>query len=315
MQDLTELYKEKYSDLTLYRVGTAEDNSLPVSVARVNVAPRTGEVMEYCLHRHEPFQINYIVSGTMYHEINNSLYELKEGHIFIIPPYVPHRFFPGKEEGGIYIELEFMPEFIFGTSGFQNTVDSSVFDFAFVEPFFVAEQDVKPRLFLTGKKRMKIEDIMEDIFEEYRSRTDSFLLAMKADILKLLVTLGRYFEEETAEGHTSIYKQQRGEMVRALRYIDEHLKEEITVDTVAGIACLSRSYFSSLFKSITGQTLVEYITDRRLDAARGMLLYSDMTVTEIGCHVGFNSINHFNRLFKKKYQHAPLQFRKMYREE
>ena len=254
-RELSDYYKEKYQDVPLFTMKSNRNGSLPVHIRKVNskdgLSPR---------HRHEVFQINYITSGRVYHEINQSRYELGAGHIFVIPPYVPHMLVPADEAGYTLIELEFLPEFIFEPLSFDEERDTAVFDFAFVEPFLVAEQDVKPRLLLTGEKQKLVEGILDSILKVYTNRSDSFLLEIKADLLKLLVILGRYFKEETDRNAD---KNGPIEVMRVIRYLDEHYKEKITVDDMAKIANLSRSYFSCVFKDTTGKTLIEYITSLR----------------------------------------------------
>ena len=303
VSNLTEYYKEKYRDVLLYTMEVNHNGYLPVFIRKA-----TSQREQKPLHRHEMFQINYVTGGRVCHEINQSRYELSKGHIFVIPPYVPHTLNPLDEEGYDLIELEFVPQFIFDNGSFAAGENTAVFDFAFVEPFLVAEQEVKPRLLLTGRKQQTVEEILESIWEEYNQRSDSFLLSIKADLLKLLVTLGRYFKEEM--GQSAGGKDQRFEILRVLRYIDEHYNEKLTVEAMAKIANLSRSHFSSLFKGMTGKTLVEYITALRLKTAAELLRTTQLSVVEICFAVGFDCVNHFNRVFKKEFDGSPLQYRK-----
>jgi len=301
--NLTEYYKEKYRDVLLYTMEVNHNGNLPVYIRKVS-SEKEGKP----LHRHEMFQINYITGGKVYHEINHSRYELSAGHIFIIPPYVPHSLNPADEEGYGLVELEFIPQFIFDNNSFTGGENTAVFDFAFVEPFLVAEQDVRPSLLLTGTKQREVEEILENIRLEYTGRPDSFLLSIKADLLKLLVTLGRFFKEETNQSPT--YREHRLEIMRVLRYIDEHYNEKLAVEDMAAIANLSRAYFSCLFKNLTGKTLIEYIPPRRPNNAALLLLHTPSSVVEICFSVGFDSVNHFNRVFKKEFGCSPLQYRK-----
>lgn len=305
MQELTDYYKEKYSDIVLYTMESNGHGNLPVYVAKKHNSNRT-----VCHHRHEPFQINYITRGNLCHEVNNSRYRLSKGSIFIIPPYIPHAMYAVDDEGYECVELEFVMDFVFDSSTLAAHTNTALFDFAFVEPFFVAEQDVRPRLLLTGSRQQTVEHFVSNIIREYEERTDGFLLAIKANLLNLLVVLGRYFDEETGRDKESIYRQQREEIRQTIEYIDSHCAEELTVENMAKISCLSRSYFSYLFKSITGKTLVEYVTDKRMERVVEMLGKTELSVTEICYRTGFHNINYFNRVFKKVYGISPTQYRK-----
>ena len=105
-------------------------------------------------------------------------------------------------------------------------------------------------------------------------------------------------------------KDQRYEILRVLRYIDEHYNEKLTVEEVAKIANLSRSHFSNLFKGMTGKTLMEYITALRLKTAAKLLCETELSVVEICFAVGFGCVTHFNRVFKKEFDCSPVQYRK-----
>ena len=175
----------------------------------------------------------------------------------------------------------------------------------------MAEQDVKPRLNLTGEHQATVENLMSEIEHEYNGRQNSFLLALKADLLKLLVLLGRYFGEETKDDGQ--YRYHRDAMIKSIQYIKDHYSEDITIDEISKITILSQSYFSYLFKTITHKTFVEYVTDLRINAAMEMLRNTDTLVVDICYNVGFKSVNHFNRTFKKAMGMSPLQYRKMNR--
>ncbi len=307
---ISDLNRKEYRDIILYTMKDNNNNELPVYVSRVRTTNHAAP-----LHRHEAVQINYITRGKLLHEINHSKYELVRGDIFIIPPYIPHQLFPMDDAGYELIELEFIPEFIFGNTStpFSDEGNTAVFDFAYIEPFLVAEQDVKPRLNLTGERQAIVEGLLGEIIDEYQRRQDSCLLALKADLLKLLVLVSRYFRAETMDDQQDIYQYHRDAVMKSIRYMQEHFREDITIEKISKIAIMSPSYFSYLFKSITRKTFVEYLTSLRLNAAMERLRSSDQRVVDICYEAGFSSVAHFNRTFKKASGMAPLQYRKLNR--
>ena len=98
-------------------------------------------------------------------------------------------------------------------------------------------------------------------------------------------------------------------VVRALDHIYEHLHEPLTVESIADHLGLSRGYFSTLFKHEMGLGVGEYVMKKRLEAARNMLLYSDMSYSEISQLLAFSSQSHFIHVFKKHEGMTPHQFR------
>lgn len=96
-------------------------------------------------------------------------------------------------------------------------------------------------------------------------------------------------------------------------YIDSHFHEEIRLSTVADIAGMSDSSFSRFFKLHTGRNLSDYIIDLRLGHACRLLVDSSDSIAEIGYHCGFNNLSNFNRIFRKRKDCSPSEFRENYR--
>lgn len=88
--------------------------------------------------------------------------------------------------------------------------------------------------------------------------------------------------------------------------------DEIRLGTLADIAGMSPSAFSRFFKLHTGRTLSDYVIDMRLGYASRMLVDTSKSVAEICYECGFNNLSNFNRIFKKKKDCSPTEFRENY---
>ncbi len=89
---------------------------------------------------------------------------------------------------------------------------------------------------------------------------------------------------------------------RVLKHIDENLDADLSVDALAQIALFSKFHFHRIFKGAMGETLNAYVNRRRLERAANLLRRRpDLNVTDVAYQVGFNSIEHFSRLFKDKF--------------
>ncbi|HEX5206142.1 MAG TPA: helix-turn-helix domain-containing protein [Actinoplanes sp.] len=100
-------------------------------------------------------------------------------------------------------------------------------------------------------------------------------------------------------------------ITRAVAYIrDNYSDSELTLDTVASHARISRYHFSRTFKAQTGRRFIDYLTMLRLNRARTMLAQTDRSITAI-CHtVGFRDLSHFERTFKTWFGMPPSEFRR-----
>lgn len=93
-------------------------------------------------------------------------------------------------------------------------------------------------------------------------------------------------------------------------YIDSNIKEDMTLETLAGIAGFSQYHFHRIFAAMTGETLFSFIWRLKLERAAA-LLYSkgSMTVTDIAEEFGFSSPAVFSRMFRKRFECSPSAFR------
>ncbi|HEY3251490.1 MAG TPA: AraC family transcriptional regulator [Ignavibacteria bacterium] len=105
----------------------------------------------------------------------------------------------------------------------------------------------------------------------------------------------------------------RMEILRRLNYAKDYIysnySEKIDLDTLAKVACLSPHHFLRSFKNAFGQTPHNFLTTRRIESAKELLINSGKSITEICQLVGFESLSSFGVLFKKHHGMAPERFR------
>ena len=85
--------------------------------------------------------------------------------------------------------------------------------------------------------------------------------------------------------------------------------EEISLDDVARRVNMSTFYFCKMFKKATGVTFTEYLSLVRVSKAKNLLLNPNLRISEIAFEVGFQSLTHFNRVFRKIVGQSPTQYR------
>lgn len=102
---------------------------------------------------------------------------------------------------------------------------------------------------------------------------------------------------------------------KALRYLSEHVEENPTVSKLAKLCHISEVYFRKQFKAYTGKTPSEYRNALRLEKARSYLEYGDVSVQEISDTLGYSTVSHFIKEFRRKHGCSPLKYRKCKRAE
>ncbi|MFC5447781.1 response regulator transcription factor [Paenibacillus aestuarii] len=101
----------------------------------------------------------------------------------------------------------------------------------------------------------------------------------------------------------------RKEIQAAMRYIDEHYAEDITVARMAEVLHLSSNYLSNLFKQETGMRIIEYINRCRIRRAKLLLQDSAMKVYEVAEKTGFQEVSYFCKVFKELEGRTVTDFR------
>lgn len=98
----------------------------------------------------------------------------------------------------------------------------------------------------------------------------------------------------------------------AVRYIQEHYKEPIDVDSICSEIGFSKYYFCKIFKKQQGQTIHQYLTDYRIKNAKELLAYSKLSVSNIATQVGFKNPLTFIRAFERTVNMTPSEYRGYY---
>ncbi len=98
-------------------------------------------------------------------------------------------------------------------------------------------------------------------------------------------------------------------IIKAIQYIRENYKNDIFLKDIAGASGFSKAYFSAMFRNETGQAVIEYLFEVRIENACRMLKETTESVTQIGYAVGFKDQSHFTKVFKKKKGVTPNQYR------
>lgn len=146
---------------------------------------------------------------------------------------------------------------------------------------------------------------IQPLVERYKQRRTGLTLSGLEQLLLSLCREGAELvrKHTLSEGQTMIYK--------SIDYVRSHLDREITVGECAAHIHLSASYFSSLFKKVTGMTLTQFIAAERINKAKSLLI-GGMPVQEVAAELGYEERRYFSEVFKKITGMTPSEFRASY---
>ena len=107
-----------------------------------------------------------------------------------------------------------------------------------------------------------------------------------------------------------VYSQKSPDKLDAvLEYVNDHYAANISLEDIAQKFNLTPNYLSTLFKRKFGVKFTDYLTDLRLNRAKQLLAGSTLSVRAISEQVGYFSQSHFNKVFQKKENCSPLEYR------
>jgi AraC-like DNA-binding protein/ligand-binding sensor protein len=98
-------------------------------------------------------------------------------------------------------------------------------------------------------------------------------------------------------------------IIRAKEFIREHQANDLSLAEVAKAVNTSTFYFCKMFKKATGFNFTDYLSRVRIEKAKNLLINPNLRVSEIAYEVGFQSLTHFNRVFRKMVGQSPTEYR------
>lgn len=257
------------------------DDNRSLSNLGLSVNKRTLEATTD-LHWHEYFEIELILKGSGLHHQNNTTQPFGAGNICFLTPIDFHQVEP----------LE------------PLEIINITFNDAWIPSEFLT-------LFM-NKQELSVAKLSDETFEYLKSITvklnDEFsqdkayrAFYMKNLINCILCELVHIFPtivDSSAKDTSNVIR-------RTLTYLYCNFRNSPSLHEVAEVAGLCDNYFSEVFSKSTGQTFNRFLNDLKLQYAHDLLLHSQKSVTEICFLSGFNSMTHFQREFKKKYNCTP----------
>ena len=162
--------------------------------------------------------------------------------------------------------------------------------------------------FIDMEKSDKVREIFKKLVKKYKSFNENDEIIIQSLILELIYILN---EHSGRRGKNSALRNKSVLSIeKALRYIDENLTEELSLENVAKTVPLSPIHFHNLFKKLVGKTLREYVEEKRIKKAIEHFETTDKTLTQISYECGFSSQSYFSYVFKRKIGRTPRNYMK-----
>ena len=260
---------------------------------------RVKSEFDFPLHSHEEFELNFIQNGKgTKRVIGDHIDEIDNTELVLVGPNLQHGWFThkckSKEIKEITIQFHrdlFDEKFL---QRIQRGFIRKMFERSLRGILFSKEttQAIMPRLFGITQKHgfdsvVELMSILHDLSTSRNIRTLS--------------------DSSFNKTETFSYNSRRIENI--MKFLNNNFNKNVSLGEAAKIAAMSEVAFSRFFKMRTGKTFVDTLTEIRLGHASRMLIETTHGITEVAYKCGFNNISNFNRIFKKKKDCTPKEFR------
>ena len=251
-------------------------------------------------HAHNYFELDYVVNGSCEFYFNGELHRMKAGEMCIIAPGSDHDITINDEDSTVYCIM--IRKSTFNTSFFSLLSRKDLLA-QFFRTILQDESKENYLQFFTGESRI-IENCLRHAFVECNN-SDDYSNSCCINWINLMLTELLRNYSKTIQFHD--YKMGT-DFSLILQYI-EHNYQTLTLQSLAEFFHYSEPHLSTLIKQNTGCNFTALIKQLRLSNARNYLLNTNMKISEIADHVGYNSADHFSRVFRNEYKVSPAIYR------
>jgi AraC-like DNA-binding protein len=258
------------------------------------------DIQEFPPHWHERIEIVYVLGDELKFGQNNAVYALKKRDIFIVGTGEVHYFLMQPQKCDRII-VHFEP------SMFEE-LSTLISGIKILNPLIPYDANSDSSAFSIHSY---FEKQILSIQQEILKKEAGFEFVLGARLYDIASGIIRYVPNEklcSAQKNKQLKKLEILEQVT--KYIDENLREEISLAEVSKYINFSMFHFTRFFKDTTGMTFWQYLNNYKVSKAVNMLVNSSDSISEIAFNSGFNSIKTFNRVFKQIKGCSPSEFKK-----
>ena len=250
-------------------------------------------------HIHDYHQLLYFTSGEGAQWSEGWKVGLRAGDLVFVPTGTEHHsLFPPERKSECYV-LDFQSSLF--TSALPG--DKEALDVIEKMAWF------RGKVPISAASGVLLKPIFDELLVEFRQKVLAYQAVLKMLLMRILIVIARD-EEFHSQGRPICPPPSHEEMVReVIDYLDASYMKAINVESVLEFCPLSRSHFHAVFKEITGQTLIQYLTDIRVKKAQEQLTYTDISVGDIATMVGFGTSSYFGRTFRLATGMSPGEYR------
>lgn len=256
------------------------------------VFKKSNQILEhYDYHFHDVYEIYYFISGDADYLVEGKEYHLTPHSLILLSPYVLHS-----------VKVHSSSDYIRCCLYFRS--DNIILERrSFLLSCFPGQSKYvdKQEIFFENTQEYNLEGYFHN-FTRLNTLSREKQLQYHPIFLEALLSQIHFMSQKIHQ--SKISNDTSAKIADMIHYLNEHMTEDITLDDLAGRFYLSKYYITRAFKKITGTTIMNYLTHKRIILARQFMLNGD-TASEASIKVGFGDYSAFYRAYKKILGHGP----------
>lgn len=234
-------------------------------------------------HSHSFLELFYVIAGSGKFLLNDEYVDIKADDLIIVNPNTVHTETSKGEQALEYIVL--------GIEGVN----------------FLDNQNVK--IYNYHEYKHEVLFYIKTLMLEMKNQDQYSQDAIQSLLEILFINMIRRTNDELQFINLTSKKASK-ECAFVERYINEHFKENITLDDLAELTFLNKYYLVHSFKKYKGQSPIDYMIARRIDEAKMLLETTDLSINDVASSVGYANQSYFSQAFLKHNGKSPKQYRK-----
>lgn len=286
---------QKAGEFVITDIGEISLENLYLKMWEIKVGPEMKMLRD---HRHINFEFTAVLDGSGIYHTTSGDKIMKKGDIFVFSSNEPHCITKIENEGLNLLNLHFNKMFL---------IENSLLDSEYPNIFFNHSKNFPSKI--SAEKSDFIFKNLSIIKNELSNKENGYIQAISLTLGLIFIDLLRnhsyYLPDENFPQNIL------SKIIKGVEYIDENFDKDITLEEIASKSGVTPNYFSKLFKDCFNVKLWDYITAKRIEKSKKLIIFSnDEKILDIALSCGFNNTANFNRAFRFHTGITPKEYKK-----
>lgn len=257
--------------------------------------------MQALCHWHDDIEFLIALKGHITYHVNDKDILLSEGNAILVNSRQMHYGYSADCTDCDYICVVFKPSLISTNKDVINRYIAPITDHSGVMEFLFSSNVLEHRQIIADLK---------EIYEVYHQKTEGYELLAVSLLCSLWFDIYHILRDQIIDIDDSVPADFLSQK-QMVQFIYDHYSEKLSLDEIAHSGGISRTKCYQLFKKYLNRTPLDFLNSYRLENSMNLLHDTELSITEIAYHCGFNTLSYYSEIFKKYKGCTPKEFRSL----